>query len=166
MADEKISAMTFPGSWAPGAVFPFEFGGNNYAATRAQFLFAQGGDDINMGGGSSAVGLLAGTGPYVTIKGPDALIWTRLPDVILNVTSGGDFFIAAVPGQKLNLSGNGAGVNLDASGAIQITAAAGQTVTIGYTPGNSSDWSGDPTDYQSAVDRIAARLAALFGPIP
>jgi hypothetical protein len=84
----------------------------------------------------------------------------------LVIDATGNFFLNAIPGGLLGLQGNGGGIGIDSAGGIGLIPAAGQIVAIGYTPGNAGDWAPPPVDYQGAIDRIAAKLASIFGPIP
>jgi hypothetical protein len=166
MADLKISAMTQPGFVMNGDLMPLVQSGANIAATRSVFLQPHAGETVGFTDGSTTVGVREGVGPVMMWKSPNQVTWTRSADIMLLIDATGNFFLNAIPGGLLGLQGNGGGIGIDSAGGIGLIPAAGQIVAIGYTPGNAGDWAPPPVDYQGAIDRIAAKLASIFGPIP
>lgn len=59
--------------------------------------------------------------------------------------------------------GTGGGGDTIVGGLVTALGSPPTGATVGYTPSNSADWSGDPTDVAAALNRLAAAVAGLLG---
>lgn len=113
----------------------------------------------NSGGGTASIAL------NVQNAGTFDLKWNTTD--ILNVSTGGIVNIACVTGQKLFLKNGSAVISIVGSGGITLHDTSGSSAVVTYVAGTPGNWSGSPTDFSHAIDRLAAAVAGLLGgPIP
>jgi hypothetical protein len=83
------------------------------------------------------------------------------------VSSAGDVVFNIPAGFSFTINGTGGQIQLDPSGVVQLIGNGGSSPNITFIPGDPGHWSGDPTTFQEAIDRIAKYLNILGGgPIP
>lgn len=161
----KISALPVATDFSSTDVICGLRSGADVQISRGVFLSAIAGQSISLLGNGGAV-VVATDGSVASVV-PSAsqysVVWSGLNAIFIN--GSGYLTITAFPGSGIAIVANGGQVTFDALGGIQLSPAAGQVVSYGYTPANPGDWVVPPTDLAIAVDRIA-RVVSALGTIP
>lgn len=116
-------------------------------------------------GGSLGIGLSIVAGTYTVIGTSGCSLTVDVDPSFFDLAGAATGALSGAnsytDSQIIGLSGSLSGT-YDPLGA----AAAAQTAAEQYPAGNPANWAGAPTTKNAALDRIAAFLAGLFGPIP
>jgi len=168
MPDKKISQMTAAVEVANADILPIVKGMSppNYYASKALLLQNAAGEDIYLGAGGSFNSFWVdpnGNGAFNTTPGTtfqlgnsagDEFIWDDAVGLTIAVITQISF--STLDGQLFQMAtGN----------PMLVQSPFGVVVT--YVAGNPLNWSGDPLDMNTAIDRLAAAVAGLLGvPIP
>ncbi len=165
----KISALPAATETADADVIPKVHGGVTQKVTRDILLTGMTGENVTLTGAmgnivkcwyNGSVGIVGGGGQGISLLNET---FTG------SITLGGPGYIQlnADAGQALTLNANGSEIGITNTGDINMLLSGGTQVTISYLEGTPSDWSVNPGDVWTALDRIASAVRILRGsPIP
>jgi hypothetical protein len=85
---------------------------------------------------------------------------------VFTVDTSGNVTFRTPTGSDFQMVGFDYGISCVSGGVLTLTTNVLNSVSVQYYPQTPSDWSPKPTTHHEAIDRIAAVVAANFGPIP